>query len=445
MADLISSALELFAEHCAHQDHALCGGSRECEQLQADRLRALERARVARQFDAGHERWALASQQPAHDWTTTALLRTASDLLLTPPERNRLWRSTAITTALARLGERGLPADVMVRTGMGPGLIRKILSDVAFFWSAARGGHVAPRRTPVILRPWCALLDAEPALATVSSPSPGHVLSVALAGGPGSAATRWIRSAAVGHIVGWRIDDYLEVDRVPEDLVLSGGRDSTRWVFDRFTSTFPDDWRTSSLNWELVYNQDPAAVASFVGVPVGLLDERIVTDDALRKALSHKLTSALEAGDELEGGLNADAVIAALGSMLEQGLVEGARAMARRLHEEHPRDTHLAMAYAFCSIPISRREACSIMDRLSVPEGSIQAVVREVNRATCAIFDGDLSAARRLVDAVGAPATNEHLWLWDPQAALAGRAEIVCEPFSQWRGRLDAKEQNQSR
>lgn len=436
MNDLKGIAFELLAEQCAQADHEWCDQTRACEDVGAEHARRRDLAQRAQAFDAGHERWAVADSQPGHDWSTCALMRTAVDLMLTPPARDPLWRATAITTALARLGERGLPADAVVRTGIGADLIRKILRDASFFWSAATADQAARGRVPRILRPWCDLLDAEAGLAGLDRPSPGHVLAVALAGTTGLAASQWMQSAAIAHVVDWRIDGYLEVQRTPEEIVLNGGKDATRWICDRFTKTYPAEWRPASLSWELAFTHDPCATASCAGVPRAVLGERVVETSALMGAVVSKLTSAVDPADELEGGLDADAVIASLGSMLEQGIFEGARAIARRLHEAHPQDVQLAMAYAFCSIPVNRDAARATMDRLCLREGTEESAVRELNRAACALFDGDLPRARAVVDAARLPDARHHIWLWDPVAALSGEAHVLCEPLSDWKSRL---------
>lgn len=365
------------------------------------------------------------------------MLRTASDLLATPPTTNQLWRSIAITTALARLGERGLPADPVVRIGLGPGLAKRILGDAAFFWSAAQADHLTRNGIPPLLGPWCDLFDEEPGLRGVHNPSPGHVLGVALAGQTGALVNRWLQSAAVGHIVGWKISQYLEVERSPGNVVLSGGKDATRWVCERFTRTYPDEWRIASLSWEMAFNRRPHDTASRVGVPLELLMERVVTDEMVANAIASKLIEKRGAGDEFEDDLDGAVVIASLAAMLDSGAIGGARAMARRLLESRPADVHLGMAYAFCTIPISSREARSVLDGLGVGKGSIEAVVRDLNRAACALFEGHPEEAYEITRSVGRPARDECVWLWDPEAALAGRPQVVFEPASIWCARVD--------
>lgn len=431
LGDLRARAFALLAEECESTNHSLCGGGACSDLMSHERLRA-ERDTRARLFDAGHERLKTADEQPSHEWSTAALVRTATDLLVTPPTRDPLWRSIAITTALARLGERGLPADPLVRSAIGPTLTRKILGDAAFYWTASREKHVARRRTPGILRPWLQLLDEEQALVGSEPASPGHAFAVASAGRTGQVATRWLQTAAIGHIVGWRIDGYLEVDRSPEDVVLQGGKDATRWVLDRFTKTYPEEWHKGSLSWELVFNRNPADTAAFVGVPLRLLEERVVTERMLVDAFDKQLKRDIEGHDELDGGLDADTVIAALGSMLEQGVFEGARAMARSLHEAHPRDAHLAMAYAFCTIPIDRRAARSALKRIDAEAGGATSVLREVNLAICSLLDGDRAAAEAIVRSVNVPPTSDFVWLWDPECAFNGSVRVRCEPLADW-------------
>ncbi|WP_218026425.1 hypothetical protein, partial [Microbacterium lacticum] len=62
---------------------------------------------------------------------------------------------------------------------------------------------------PDVLAPWVALLQADPSLARHKNELPPHIASVALAGDLGATAEKWIRNAAIAHIVSWRVDDYL--------------------------------------------------------------------------------------------------------------------------------------------------------------------------------------------------------------------------------------------
>lgn len=431
MTDLTEAAFQLLAEECAASSHSLCRGSLECDSLGEAHRIAVQRRALAEQFDAGRDRALVNGQQPAHNWSTAALLRTVTDLLLRPPVANELWRSISITTGLARLGERGLSADSVVRTCIGPSIIRRILLDTGLFWSAYRNGDIPEHEVPDILRPWCSLFDAENSLTTLGQPLPIHAANIAGASTPGDSARHWLQTASIAHILAWRIENYLEVVRSPVDLVLTGGKDATHWIYDRLTHTFLDDWRTESLTWELVFNRDPEGIAVAAGVSPSLLAERTTTEDLIAEALKRKIT-APRPSEEVELGLDANAAITSLGLMLEKGLVDGARAMARRIHEAQPRDRHFALAYAFCTIPVSTADARTALEGLEVDGDPSLKLLRAIDLATCALFERNLELASSLLNDIARPLPEGLAWHWDPVDAYEGRAELRFDSPENW-------------
>lgn len=433
MHDLVELALSQFADHCSELEHSQCGGSGACvQQLEEHRVRAT-REHHARRFDLGRDTLG-AVGEPSESWSTGALVRTVHDLTLTPPTRDWLRRSVFITSALARLGERGLPADAVVRTGLGKNLLRRIFVAAAGFWCAAREGEVDAEGVPAMLRGWVALLDGCEQLPRLAQPSPIHVVAVALAGAPGDRAREWLRRAAVAHLISWRIDGYLEVERTPDEVVLRGGKDATRWVVDRFTQTYVDEWLTPSLHWELAFNHSPGDSASRAGVPLKVLSERIVTDSMLIEALQRRIDRP-EGRDTLEGGLSADEAIAAIGAMLENGQLDAAQAMARRLHEAYPAAWEFAMAYAFARIPTAPREAAVIMQQLTL-EAPTAVGLRTINLACCALFQNDPDRALHTIAALDPAVADaimpEGAWLWDVEDVIAGRATARFVLVREW-------------
>lgn len=437
------AALERFANECARQDHMLCGGDEQCVEALSQAEVDLERERRAEGFDAGKERLTLDITGSMHQWSTTALVRTVRDLVLTPPYRDWLRRSIGITSALARLGERGISPDAVIRTGLGPELVRRIVSEASAFWIAFEAGSISKSTIPEVVQGWCELLAAEPRL-NASRQDIGGVVSSALVTKPGEVATEWLKTAAVAHILGWRIIDYLHVERLPEDLVLSGGRDATRWFMDRFTKTYLHEWCINSYLWELAFMMAPAGTASTAGIARDLLDERVVTQGMVLPAIAKHLATP-SGDDEVERGIQIQDAIAALGALLGSEQFATARTMAGRLYEAHPRDQDFAVAYAFCSIPADRSEAERLLAQLGIQDGSRRSLVL-ANQATCALLDGDLPRASDLArpladgDAVDAVA-----WLWDPREALQGRTVVRMMTVAEWLSDLQGGPLNRRR
>jgi hypothetical protein len=436
MTDSYVATLERMAHECESGGHQLCAETRECR-IPLDRaLSSRARREEASNFDAGEERLRLQASQPADTWSTSALLRTAKDLLLTPPTNDPWWRSIAITSSLARLGERGLGADAIVRSGFARDLVGSIVRDAALYWCASALDDVVDVDVPIILQPWVELLDSDPSLISHRTELPSHVASVALAGTVGAEAEEWIRSAAVAHILGWRVKDYLRVERQPRDLVLPGGKDVTLWVTDRFTRTYVPEWRSSSLHWEHMYNSDPAQAARVAGVPLAILRERTVTAEMLTGALRVRLID--HADEEFEQRELGDSSIASLATLLDSGQHRAALEMARRFHEAHPQATHFAMAYAFCLIATDPSRARATLDSFD-PPNSVAVSIRAVNLATCALMASDLATARKHVGEISDEG-NPTAWLWEPVSVVSEEPRVRYLSIRDWVERFSRAE-----
>jgi hypothetical protein len=431
MLDLHWMALDRFVEQCRESGHEYCEGTSSCLATAGAYQQRLGREAQAQSFDVGKMLVQCGDEMPGHDWSTTALMRTVNDLVLAPPFRDPLRRSCAVTTALARLAERGFPPDAAVRTCLGPALTRVVLVRIAAFWCAERQGELRRESLHPNLRAWLELLDADERIAERGLDSLTPVAAAALAGPPAAQAREWVRTAAIAHILAWKLDDDLRVNRLPEEVVLPAGKDATRWVFDRFTKTYIDEWTESSLAWELVLNRQPAMTAERVGLPLSLLGERVVTDDMLIASMDRRLTGP-DVHDVVDGGLRVDEIIESIVALLEAGQLDGARILARRSFEAAPQMTFLRMAFAFCSIPTHREQAQAVLDCFD-PADVREASLVQINRATCQLFDGDLPSARGLVADLDSQGDCEgEAWLWDPLAAVESRAVIRYMSHADW-------------
>lgn len=63
-------------------------------------------------------------------------------------------------------------------------------------------------------------MDAEPGLASLARLTMADVTAIAIRGKLGDTARQWPRTAAVAHILGWRLDDYQVTEVRDEDLTL---------------------------------------------------------------------------------------------------------------------------------------------------------------------------------------------------------------------------------
>ncbi|MBK8463507.1 MAG: tetratricopeptide repeat protein [Nigerium sp.] len=415
------------------ENHALCGGTEACLDQVEVQQRVVERAHRARGFDASKGALGRRGEQPTSWWSTSELLRTVLDGVVTPPHTNWLWRSITITTALARLGERGLSPDAVIRTGFGHDLIRRAIMDAAVFWLAEREGRYPPESTPRFLRGWVGLLDAQDSFACEDA-SFAWVAQAALASSPAETARNWLRSAAVGDLISWKVTGYLEVPRGPDEIVFPGGKDATRWVCDRLGRTFLTDWHAPSLQWELAYIRSPGDTAARAGVDPSILDERVSTEDMVISEMCRRLHTP-GVRDVVDAELRAEDLIPSLGLLLKEGRLDDARSQARRAWESYPGNPDFQLAYAFCSIPSDRAEAARILGDLEASDDRVRATVT-ANLATCALFEGLPERAAELVAEMSSPYPAGDVWLWDPVAALNGRAEVRVDSVDRWVQRL---------
>jgi len=249
----------------------------------------------------------------------------------------------------------------------------------------------------------------------------------------------WADRAAVGHLLSWRLNDYQPVERSAEDMVFSGGKDATIWICDRLARTYLGEWKASSLHWELAYRHAPTEVAIWAGVNPAILAERTVTEGMVTQELRKRLTRPGLRDDV--ANVAAEDLVPSVALLLQQGNPIAARQQAQNAYQAYPADPVLAMAYAFCLIPLDRREACRILAHLKPDRPEARALVT-ANLAVCDLFDGRLADAVTRASTIDVIGLVDTVWLWDPQSAVQGVAELRLECFAEWLPRLLAVAQS---
>ena len=155
VAAVTVAALERQAEWCGDNGHEPCNGSLLCERVASYQVGRASFDSRARSFDVGALAAEYAGREPSAAWPTTALLRVVHDgLERVPWSSGAFRRSVMITSALARLGERGIPADAIVRLCVGPLLARRITVHVVHALADLRRAEVAEEDLPWQLRGW---------------------------------------------------------------------------------------------------------------------------------------------------------------------------------------------------------------------------------------------------------------------------------------------------
>jgi hypothetical protein len=174
LEEYTAGVLEAAARTCASGEHHGCAGSLLCHEAWVVQDTALAHDVRARAYDVLIEVRA-ATGEPSQDWSTAALLRTVYDLVLQPPwESDRLWRSMTVTSALARLGERGILPDAVLRTALADSLRRQMVVHVVGAHQAVVSGAVEFDDLPPTLAGWLFVLEghASPPTTSISSSRP---------------------------------------------------------------------------------------------------------------------------------------------------------------------------------------------------------------------------------------------------------------------------------
>lgn len=422
----IQEAIFAFEESCHQSGHQLCNRSLSCRKALAALGEDQSAEQRAGRFDVGREVLVRQDKMPEHDWPTATLLGFVHRKILDPPNRRGHWRATAITTALARLAERGFPADCIVRTCIGPSLVRRILLTTSALWVATRSGEV-PRDDLPELEAWFILFDAA-FEESQETPSLTYVSTVAMSSSIRESADAWIADASITHILGWRRDNYLRV--TPESLTLQCGTSGTRWLYERSVLTYPEEWHPESLMWEGAYIADPASVAHSVGEPRAMLSERIVT---LHSLLQAQLAAVSGRTEMVLGDMTGTEIYETVVSMLESRMFTAARNVARRAYQERPQDRRLKLIYAFCTIPFNSSEAKHLL--LGLGDNPATAMPATIDLATIHVMQGRPAEAIRTLDPFANRFQDEEAWLWDPMS-LPDAPTLMYGSTEDWLNRL---------
>lgn len=428
LAPEAAEALILFEQVCHDSGHELCRGSLACERGLKSLASSLEHP--SEDYDCGREILQIKDALPAHDWSTPTLIGYTRHHLLQQPNVRGYWRATAITTALARLAERGLPADFLVRHCMGPALLKRILVTTSMLLVGIHRGE-CQRSQVRELEDWFALLETDPAFQS-STPSADACAQSALTGHIRDRAEDWLATAAIAHLIGWRLEGCLKVDVDPECLTIPAGSSAARWVYERSTETYVESWHEESRAWETLWITEPSQVLQTAGVPEILLTGRALrlndlTRAAARIALDRHTRVRV---DEMEK----DEVLETIIGMLQAGALRPAMDLARRASRKYPADVEFVLAHAFCCIPLAPAKALRILAGL----GDSKVVVA-IDRACVTLMEGGRVDPHSLAAQFTAQQVEEKAWLWIP-SSLPHDPLLKYTTISAWLGELSELE-----
>lgn len=436
---LLVLAARRFADECTKTAHQLSSSSStvcECQALAEHASRDLEQLARAQVFDAGREHVERRNGFPDRTWASAALLREVVDSWMTPPWRDgrgSLQRGMWATAALARLGERGLPPDALIRRGLHRRFRVQLTSLVVTARADMAVREEDSPRQPIAppLLPWIDALASCADQSVNRDTDPVRNLPVrlarALTGQFSDMVESWLANSSIKDIIAWRYRAEPHDGLNEEDLAISGGTGALDWLIDRLERTRLDEWREASLLWELRYLDEPLDTAADAGIPSTLLEERPTHFDpviqALRRSVRYRMVH-----DPVLDGLSYSELVDQVTTLIGEGRLMSAVELLEAGVAERPYHQQLRAMLAFCLIPIEPERALGLLNALSV-HGTLSDGLLGVNRAAAYLRCGEMAAARsELTDVInGARDSEALLWPLDGLLDRQRTPAMLCD------------------
>jgi len=439
---VLLKTLEAGADSCAAAGHRACTptGTRatryRCEVLLEQHRDAAELQRRADAFDAGQAVLEQQSLMPDDSWPTAALLRVVHDELLRGPwERvDPHRRGILVGSALARLGERGLPADAVVRSGLGGVLRRRLIGAAALTCGVGLGEADPSDRLPG-METWADALGGCPDIASIDPSEPEAarltLMVGAMRGDFRVLVDEWLQRASMTHLIAWAPDEVVRPALDEDDAELRGGESAARWICDRFVYTGLEDWSRSSLEWELCFIRDPEQTSRRAGVSLELLLERGVPMDPVTAELASRFARP-GTNDELVLGMTRLDARELTVSLVADGRAGAAVDLWRAALKSCPDDEEVRNCLAFALVATSPEEAVEHLARIS-QEGGVSPLLVLANLAAALVRRGDiedgLSVLARITSARRAGDEGTFV-LWAPRGLA--RLDQPLTEVGQW-------------
>ncbi|WP_255769019.1 hypothetical protein [Pseudarthrobacter sulfonivorans] len=352
------------------------------------------------------------------------------NILSVPWTHSGLKRMIWATSSLARLAERGVPADAFVRTHLADRIRRKIALHVAVAWS-----HFQREGTmdgiPHQAASWLALFERTVGFS--SSDSSRSFLDALIAASTGefrTAVEDWIKSAAIAHIAAWRIDDPLIVSVPVEALAVKGGPEASQWVFDRFTKTYIHEWQNESVAWELSFALASEQTARRSGIDMRWLMERPPSVALSANTLVRQHTLWADEPDLILSGTSESQLMEDILHLIYAKEIRGAQELATEVCSRNPGSFALKRLRAFTLVPTDPSSARML---LLGDQNTSEPWLRTLNLASCAIVVRDyVSAGTYLSELDLSEFLHESAWLWVPSSLQKGHAEVRSYQVDAW-------------
>lgn len=436
------SQIDLFTRltrACANAGHVDCNNSSDCQALLDEVEAVRQQIEAAACYDNFVPYRQREKTEPNLTWPMAALVRCVETLIVQPPwGEDAFRRSVWLTSAIARLGEKGLYADAVLRTCLAPALKRRLAVHIATAWHTGRSQDLKTIGIPQQLQPWLSEFEQITGLAFGRRVPPlEEVLVKASTGDFGRFIDTWIATTATAHVIGWQLDNALTVEVLPTDVVLPGGATATRWVFDRYSQTYLDDWHAESLSWELSFAESPELTASRAGIPLNVLKERPSATLLAMEAIVRRHTGPGDVGTSSAfGGVDVREIQDQIVFLATAGDIKQAQDLARAATEKTPHHVQLRNAFAFTLIPSDPGTARSHFEQSWTEE-----TLGKLNVVACLLAEGKTSEAiRRVLSIRKSDSQAIRAWLWNPEYLLRRPDSTIIQYYesSEWLADVEA-------
>lgn len=210
-----------------------------------------------RPFDAKEIFLQDSSRTALMSWRLPALLYCLRESVIYPPDSSHATNLSLPHTSevISSLERRGLDFDNIVEPSLRDYAGRAVFGRVYPQWSSNRSSISTP-----VVNAWVALLDSI-LLPTINMDGPPHDNAITLTARERAdkayryllkSTSFWAHTASFEDILTWNPPDALEYGNRAQDNLTEF--QNSRWLFDRFTVTYLDDWRTESLRREWGYS-----------------------------------------------------------------------------------------------------------------------------------------------------------------------------------------------
>lgn len=223
------------------------------------------------------------------------------------------------------------------------------------------------------------------------------------------AMQRWVSHLSIDEMLAWTApSDLNELLRAENSFTTD---ESTRglWLYQRFTSTYVDDWATSSLHLEWQYLH-----GSQVGCcPPDEMRSRKVLVNEVATGLATRATekwSSTSSPDEATYRHNDFVRIAA--DYLAAGRHDAAISMYEALHKISPNDRQVTNNLGFCLLPRDPQRALCLFDQAWGLRGKKEAVTVANRMLALHVLGRNGEALSSLPRLSECECANSKSWLW---------------------------------